>query len=246
MSSWQPSGRRPGSIYAPPPPPNEEDETIWLISYADLMTLLFTFFVMLYSATLIDDGNVLKRAMSSYMQGTGTSTDVTVGGGALAVQLQKQISEQVEQEQRSGDVTVQIKKEGLSITFSSSLLFELGSSELRPESLKVIKNIVGVLKKHASRMKIRVEGFTDDNPIVQGKRFKSNWELSGSRASRIVSLLEAEGFPADQLAMIGYGSSRPIAPNRTPSGGPDLDGQRLNRRVVLTVYEIAPSANTGK
>jgi chemotaxis protein MotB len=164
----------------------------------------------------------------------------------VATALRKQIAERMEQERISGDVSVEVKKEGLNITFSSSLLFPLGSSELKPESAKVLQEVVGILQSKAKSMKIRVEGFTDDNPIKHRKRFASNWELSGSRASRVVTLLEEQGFPPSQLTMIGYGSSRPIAPNRMPSGEADEAGQRLNRRVVLTVYEIVPLAEPAK
>jgi len=211
----------------------EDEDTVWLLSYSDLMTLLFTFFVMLYSSNKMDDGENLRKALASYVQGSGDANKA----GVNIEQIKSTLKERIEQEKLLKEIDVSVKNNGLNITFSSNLLFELGASELRPDSLKTVEQIIKIVQeKGGPQFRVRVEGHTDDNPIISGN-YKSNWELSGARAANIVALFEKNGFPAKSLLAVGYGSSRPLVPNRTPAGEKDVDGQRKNRRVVLTVYK---------
>lgn len=220
----------------------ENEDTVWLLSYADLMTLMFTFFVMLYSSVVKDDGETLRKTLSAYMQGSGADNggQGAGGGSADAIEtLKKSMSARIEAEQIMHDVQVEVRNQGLNITFSSNLLFDLGSANLRVDALKPLASVIATLKERAPQMRVRVEGHTDDNPMVRKTgRFRSNWELSGARAAQIASLFEEAGYPAENLMAVGYGSSRPVAPNRTPAGAADPEGQRRNRRVVLTVYEV--------
>ncbi|MBX3023077.1 MAG: OmpA family protein [Bdellovibrionales bacterium] len=229
----------------------EDEETIWLLSYADLMTLLFTFFVMLYSSAQMDEGKTLRKTLAAYMQGTGGSNEAATAnagpgpGGDDMESIRSSLSERIETERLLKDVRMEIKNQGLNITFSSNLLFDTGSAELRLDSMEPLNKVIGTLKEKAPQMKVRVEGHTDDVPIRAGRPYKNNWELSGARAAHIVSLFEKLGYPAENLIAVGYGSSRPVAANRKPAGGVDQDGRRRNRRVVLTVFQVAPEAKAG-
>jgi chemotaxis protein MotB len=227
------------SIYGKTEVHSDDEETIWLMSYADLMTLLFTFFVMLYSSVIRDESENLRKALSSYIQGGDAQGGPATGISAAEIvdQLKNYLSERILDEQLTDDVKIGVNNHELTITFSSSLLFDLGSSELRADANKPLDEVTSILSEKAKSMRIRVEGYTDDNPISTS-RFHSNWELSGARAAHIVSLLEAKGFPSDHLLIVGYGSSRPLAPNRTTAGVKNPEGQRLNRRVILTVYRL--------
>lgn len=213
---------------------HEDDESIWLLSYADLMTLMFTFFVMLYASLLQDDTQALRRTLSNFVTGNGEG--VNAGASDSAVDLKRSLTEKLEEEQLLREVQVTLNKNGLKLTFSSNLLFDLGASELRAESEDVLKRMSKVILSKAPGMKVRIEGHTDDNPIRTG-RFKTNWELSGARAAHIASLFEKQGFNPTHLIAIGYGESRPLKPNRTPAGAADVAAQQANRRVIITLYE---------
>jgi chemotaxis protein MotB len=84
---------------------------------------------------------------------------------------------------------------------------------------------------------VRVEGHTDDRPIVSG-RYKSNWELSSARAIGVMTALMGAGIPPERVSLAGYGEYRPIAPNTSE------DGRKQNRRVdlVVTPLRAAPAA----
>lgn len=232
----------------------DDDDTIWLLSYADLMTLLFTFFVMLYSSAMMDDGKALRKTLASYMQGSGMTNEAApdnagpgpgqgVGSGTGTIEsIRSSLAERIETEQMLKDVRVEVKNQGLNITFSSNLLFDMGSAQLRADSMDPLVKVIKTLKEKAPEMKVRVEGHTDSVPMKFGLRYRDNWELSGARAAHIVGIFEKNGYPSENLVAVGYGSSRPIAPNRTPAGAADKEGQRRNRRVVLTVYKVTPSA----
>jgi chemotaxis protein MotB len=90
---------------------------------------------------------------------------------------------------------------------------------------------------------IKVEGYTDDNPIHSGV-FPSNWELSSARAGAILRIFEKLGFEPFRLMAIGFGSSRPAYPNRDSNGKAIAENQSLNRRVVIKV--ILPEGETEK
>jgi chemotaxis protein MotB len=213
---------------------NEDDESIWLISYADLMTLLFTFFVMLYASLLTEQDQELRQSLKRYLQGDGSSPHHAATPSTS--DLQKTLHEELEKEELLRDVKIQLNARGLQIVLSSSLLFDLGSAELRPDSRAALAKVVALIKDKGPRYKVRVEGHTDDNPVTRG-RYRSNWELSGARASHIVELFERMGFPAQRLVAVGYSDSRPLMPNRSKEGLADPEAQRLNRRVVISLYQ---------
>lgn len=206
-----------------------DEDSVWLLSYADLMTLLFTFFVMMYALAIQDDGAHIRKSISNYLQG-GSETKV-----AALTEVQDNIIERLDTEKILHKSNILMTNGGLDLTFSASLLFDSGSAELRPEALKTIRKVAEIIKEKGSHLKIQVEGHTDDNPISNSK-YKSNWELSGARAAHIVSLFESAGLPEKNLMAIGYGSSRPIAANRSPSGEKDSQAQQQNRRVVLSLF----------
>lgn len=161
----------------------------WLINYADLMTELVCFFIILYalSATLQKDVN--KAA--------------------------EDIQEKIDQKEITGDV--KYTKEGLQISLTEKgdfTFFESGKAELTQKAKEVIDKIIPELMKLSND--IVVEGHTDNVPI-KTPQFSSNWELSTSRATNVVRFLIYEkNFPPQRLAAVGYGEYKPVAPNDTP------------------------------
>jgi flagellar motor protein MotB len=115
-------------------------------------------------------------------------------------------------------------------------LFDSGSATLKPEGIKVVTKLAETLKGYPDTV-IRSEGHTDDRPISTG-RFPSNWELSSARATEVVRSLQKQGISPERLIAIGYGDTRPAAPNT------DAESRAKNRRVEIIVVP-APATTAG-
>ncbi len=163
----------------------------WLVNYADLMTEMVCFFVILYA---------LGAALNKETQ-----------------QAMKDVKEMIEKGEVKGNVT--INKDGLIISVQEKeqmAFFTSGSADLTPGMEQVLTKLAPVLKKLVSEHDIVVEGHTDDRRI-SNDYFDSNWELSTARSTNVVrALIDGHGFPPSRLGAIGYGQHRPIAPNDTP------------------------------
>ncbi len=177
----------------------------WMVNYADLMTELVCFFIVLYA---------LSAALSKDVQ-----------------KAKKEVEETMKQEQIAGEVKV--TKEGMQITLQETgenVFFESGSSELSPRMEELLVKIAPTLKNLVKeKFDVVVEGHTDNVPIRTAK-FSSNWDLSTARATDVVKYLIAQyDFPPQHLAAIGYGEHRPLAANDTE------EHRSMNRRVVFFV-----------
>jgi chemotaxis protein MotB len=204
---------------------HEEGETIWLISYADLMTLLFSFFALLQSFSKIDVEAFEKtrQASTEFFGGDfKTPTDV----------MRKEIQKQLADKGMTDQAFFEDFSKGTTITFRGSLFFDAGQSDLKPEAAALIDKMIPVIKKQPYKFLVLVEGHTDDSPM-QSEKFPSNWELSGARAAAVLRLFEKAGFPKSNLRAVGYADTRPVVPNRDANNIPIATNQSQNRRVVI-------------
>ena len=117
---------------------------------------------------------------------------------------------------------------GTVITLEDSVLFDFGSSDLRGEASTTLTNLATVLKD-SKAPKVQVQGHTDS---VSDDAF--NQKLSEQRAQAVSSALKSDGVTAD-LEAVGYGETKPVAPNENPDGSDNPGGRRLNRRVEIFV-----------
>jgi len=219
----------------------------WIVSYADLLTLLFCFFVVMYSISSLDSSkysllsNTLEQQLSDERDKNTELTSepreklskdqlYTQNVLEQAEQEIDQIAADVEQEfhQLIDEERVKVKRNKfwLEVEFNSNLLYPSGSSELLDEAKPILVSLAHRLAPMNNRLNI--EGFTDDRPI-NNEVFPSNWELSAARAATVVRLFEANGVEPVRMASIGYGEHQPIADNNTD------EGRALNRRVVVVV-----------
>jgi chemotaxis protein MotB len=178
----------------------EDDESVaqvghpappWMVNYADLMTEMVCFFVILYA---------MSAALNKDVQAAAT-----------------EVQEMIEVGEVSGNVTM--NKDGLLISLEEQgklSFFESGKSELTGEMKDTLDKMFGVLKKISDKNEVIIEGHTDDIPI-RTKEFSSNWDLSTARATEVVKYFISKGFPANKMGAIGYGSHRPIVPNTSPA-----------------------------
>jgi chemotaxis protein MotB len=230
-----------------------ENHERWIIPYADMVTLLFAFFVVMYSISQQDLAK-LKHVSESVQEAflgqkkggakikkvdfskspttpeTGPKFMVrrTVSDQELLDELRKQLTQDgfdfIYQEKVS-PIQVKIDSRGVVISISAGYLFDHGATEIRPELYPVIQIVADIIK-NVDRL-VLVEGHTDNLPVV-GNLFYSNWELSALRATSMVRLLTQQyNIDPTRLTASGYGQYRPVADNSTE------EGRVQNRRVEI-------------
>jgi chemotaxis protein MotB len=236
----------------------------WIVTYSDLVTLLLTFFILLYSFSVID---IVKfRAFITSFQGSGVldwsssplqerspqdthqPTEVTATPSQQEIPVLDQIS-QVNQVNPLLEVyhTVQafLQESGLEDLVGVRYEDRGIALDIRDRVLfdtgkadlrPEARQLLDKLSELLKKLpfQISVEGHTDNRPI-NTLEFPSNWELSAERAVRVVRyLVEQKGLDPRQFAAVGYGEHKPVAPNTS------LENMALNRRVVIMIIARDP------
>ena len=212
---------------------HSHDESSWLISYADMMTLLCGFFIMLFSMSKLDNPQYdsFKSAMAKQFGGEYVSATKELAFFAT------QIIQELGIEKQS---IIKSDPYGVSVTFESTIFFDTLSAEASTEGKRILNGFIEKIMKKQKQTgkyyKIIAEGHTDSRPVVGGT-YPTNWELSASRAARVVRMFLGAGFPPDHLTAIGYADTRPLVEVKTASGTVNPDALAKNRRVVLRILE---------
>jgi chemotaxis protein MotB len=213
--------------------PKEHDtEGVWLISYADMMTLLMGFFALLTAMSSFNEEQFKETAEEAalYFGGEVITAYEDLGKAIQALITEKGLEEQVQ---------IKVSKTGIVLTFEGTLFFSSGSFELREGATLLMNQLLKILDQEAKDKRYLIEGHTDDIPINQGI-IRSNWELSSLRATAVARLFERYNFKREQILTIGFGETRPILRNRDEQGNPISKNQDQNRRVVLKVMDNLP------
>lgn len=233
----------------------------WMISYADFVTLLFAFFVVMYAISSVNEEKY-KTFSSSLNTAFALRPDVAPVGVVATQQdavlkalvdkrtarlgeQQRKIQEQMKSladglsevmapmiKQRT--VSINQTRRGVVIDISASVLFRTGDANLQPGMLDVLRQVAAVLVKE--ELSIEVEGHSDDIPIATAQ-FPSNWELSSARASSVVRALIDNGVPGKRLSVVGLASNQPLVPNDS------AENRARNRRVLITI--LSPNVRRG-
>lgn len=220
----------------------------YLITYADLITLLLGLFVILYASSRVDEEKFkeLSHAFSEYFQ----PEKISDGGASVFKGIPNGIPEpimpypskksleqiQVETERSlkkyvdNGLLTVTRTSNGLTLSLSEKLLFKSGKAEVEPEGMSVIDTLALILR--GIDKQISVDGHTDSDPI-RSFRYESNWHLSVARAVNVGYYLVERGISESNLMLRGFGSQRPVAPNSS------IEGKAKNRRVEINITELS-------
>ena len=139
------------------------------------------------------------------------------------------LEEKLKQEIDDKSVRLEMAQKGLAIVFLTEVLFDSGKTDIKQEAFPALDKIAGILKDNIEDRNIGIEGHTDNEPIKHSK-WKSNWELSTSRATSVLHyLVDAKGIDPKRVAAIGYGEYRPVASNDT------VEGKKQNRRVEIVI-----------
>lgn len=231
-----------------------ENHERWLVSYADFITLLFAFFVVMYSISSVNVGKYrtvsesIKAALNPIVSPPSSPTPLALstskaaltapdspGSKEVAVRKLRNLVKGIKASPQLAMVRITEKVNGdIVITIPDQLLFNSGEAAVRSEALRFLEGLgtaIIELNRHT-----RIEGHTDNVPI-RTAQFPSNWELSSTRAVMVVRVLsELYGVPADHLAAVGHAETRPVTANA------DAEQRAKNRRVEVVILEQAPPA----
>jgi len=218
----------------PKPPPAEEpvDES-WMGTYADAITLLMAFFVMLL--TFADyDIPAFEEAAAAISENVGGGESGPTATQQLKVDMEDVVFDM------NADQVMEVSQDshGIVIEMRSGAFFKPGSASLRKAAFPVLKKMGQMLgAPKFGCFNIEVEGHTDDIPI-KTKRFPSNWELSAARASRVTRFLIGQQLQPFRFRAIGLADIMPKVPNRDPEGKPIKENQATNRRIQMRVERM--------
>jgi len=231
-----------------------ESHDRWLISYADFITLLFAFFVVMYAVSVVNVGKykVLSDSLGDAFGGRPETpqASTTIEQLPLTNLITRKRAEAARRERdrlntlarelnaslapliKSGQVRVIQTGRGVTVEINARVLFEEGQALLGGEARATLGAVATLLRNdpHA----IQVEGHTD-NVKIANPAFPSNWELSAVRASSVVRLFIEGGVAEGRLTAVGHGANLPVAPNT------DEAGRARNRRVAVTILAALPA-----
>ncbi len=231
---------------------DHENHERWLVSYADFITLLFAFFVVMYAISSVNEGKykTLSAALVKAFHnnpdqipamGSGVQTGLdpipvptaeitTEEGDAVQNEKMREIADDIlkvmEPLVKEGQVRVAQSRAGVSVEINAGVLFEAGQALLEKKPVEVLKAVAEVVAKVPEM--IMVEGHTDNTPI-NSPVYPSNWELSSARASSVVRLFIENGVAPRRLTAMGYADQRPVASNDTN------EERAKNRRVTIRI-----------
>lgn len=230
----------------------------WLISYADFITLLFAFFVVMYAISSVNEGKykVFSASLTSAFSSKLIHSNTVVPNNqdeallkALVDRRNARLAELQRKQQefmdniaknlnrvmqplvKNGQVSVTQTNRGVVLDINASALFNQGEAALEPAAVKTLGEVAEVLRD--GDQAIEVDGHTDDVPIKTAI-YPSNWELSSARASSVVRLFIDHGVKSERLSAVGLADNQPVVPNDSP------ENRAKNRRVTVTI--LAPAA----
>ncbi len=218
----------------------------WLLTYADLITLLMAFFIVMYAMSEVNTQRyaLLSKAMRLAFNGRPsvirTSSQIPLNNGRTAsnhkpmvpaqqslADLYRQVQAMIKSQNLQGQVNVRVTGEGVAITFQAQILFASGSDQIKSSAYAALDSVAGLLQALPNPVDVR--GYTDDVPIHL-PQFPSNWELSVLRATNVVHfLIQHGGLDPARFSATGFSEYHPVASNATSVG------RQQNRRVEMMV-----------
>ena len=229
-----------------------ENHERWLVSYADFITLLFAFFVVLYATSNRNEEKEqqFQDSIRNYMKvfatafGTGSNTANPSPGAVfdsldtvkrrskdhkqMEEEIQKIVASHLSEKDRKDLIPdIKVDNNSVRIVLSSSAFFPTGSAKMRLPATKALGSIADVLKRMPYHL--NVEGHTDNAPVIGGQ-FETNWELAGARASSIVRFLsKVYGINPKKMSATSFADQHPLEPN-------DSEEHRAkNRRMEIVI-----------
>jgi chemotaxis protein MotB len=207
----------------------------YLITYADLITLLLGLFILLYTASNLDAQkyekmvNAIGNVFGGEHQTIKVIPDSEIPIAPPLGNLKSDINSLIEKNNYTSSIKLEENSRGVTIHILEDIVFPSGSSELKKSSKIVLQQLSAIIKKLPND--IRIEGHTDNVPISTSQ-FPSNWHLSVARAlSTAYYLMTEQGLDPEKLSIVGYSEYKPLDSNE------NLSGRATNRRVDIIIIK---------
>ncbi|MGE5399249.1 MAG: flagellar motor protein MotB [Ignavibacteriales bacterium] len=216
------------------------DKDRYLITYADLITLLLGLFIILYAISNVDTQKYAKlmSAMGHVFGVNGKAENLLkTDGGQFSIKdkimppgnLKKDLQNMIDEKGFNNSIKLEENERGITIHILDEILFPSATADLNDGSKDILRRIAALIKP--LKNDIRVEGHTDNIPI-NSSAYPSNWHLSVSRAlNTAYYLIDQEGLSPDKVSIVGYSEYRPVSSNIT------AEGRRSNRRVDIVILK---------
>ncbi|PIK14820.1 flagellar motor protein MotB [Halobacteriovorax sp. JY17] len=215
----------------------EDDSSGWLVSYADMMTLIACFFILMMAFANFDPVGFNQKAeelSKSFNKGKWKSSDIKLN----------EINEEIARHPTLKKMSkITLNNSELAITFSGSVLFPEGQTKLPKELVDSLDTLVDIIRTKNANYQVIIEGHSDPFEHRKNKSVTSSWELAAIRASKVLERFEYLGFSAKNLVAISKGESKPVAENTDDKGQPIMRNILQNRRVVI---KVAKPVNEGQ
>lgn len=219
----------------------------WMTTYGDMVTLLLTFFVMMYTTATVDGAKIQLilaafnglglRSGGTTLQATGQLADMgntvmslpSAQKGRALDEARKKAVSMFQPEIKTKKVQVKEDERGLVISLAADAFFEPASAEVRIEESRDVLERVSNLLISMEDHKFRIEGHTDSTATDPQGQWRTNWELSTARATNVLHYLVDFGVSEDKFQVAGFADTVPIASEETE------EGRSYNRRVDIIV-----------
>lgn len=221
----------------------------WMDTYADTITLLLTFFILLYSISAVDSEKLkqLNHALQSSLKGNTEVSEVKdikdlevktkepESGNTEYEDLAKKLNNTIEKNGLTEVIKLRKEDRGIVLQLDETILFEPGKADLKENNKEVLETITTIINEHDND--VLIEGHTDNVPM-SNKEFASNWELSAARAlSAVTYFVHDKQIDPMRFSVKGYGEYKPLVPNDTP------ENRAINRRIDILMVEQKVKGN---
>ncbi len=208
-------------------------EDDWLVTYADAVTLVLCFFIILFSVS--EPSPSAYKELAESLAEAGFFDEAQDDPFEVMTESFEVMIEQNDLEQ---SMAVEQTDKGMMLELSSSSFYQSGSAKFKPEAIPILKQVVDILRDfNYDAYVIAADGHTDDVPM-RSALFPSNWELSGGRSANIVRFFIASGLDQELMQASGFAETRPKVPNKDTEGRPIPENREINRRVVIRVERV--------
>lgn len=230
---------------------SESGSESWLTTYADFITLLLTFFILLYALTSGVNKKKFHALIGVFQKGRGVLKHESVTRNEIPplrihrMQNWQKFNKEIKKRGLQNEVHFKIGSNGVYITLGGPVTFKTYSAELKSEAGEVLTLIAQSIQKYAYEplKTVKVYGNTDNRPVAEGAaKFPSNWALGAARAISVVQfLVEHSEVPGKKFEVVSFGKYHPVASNTTE------EGRSKNRRVKIFVeYKKQQAESTKK
>jgi len=234
----------------------EEAPSTWMATYADMITLMLCFFLIMFNPDEVTQAQLDAISASMHTGGIGSRAggltlsqgrNADLGntimsmpsmerGRSMGTELRRAVSV-FTPEIRSNQVRVSHTERGVVITLASDAFFQPASDQINIEATRdILLRLGGFLSSTDPEMagrKFRIEGHTDSSPIDPAGPWPSNWSLSAARSISVLHYLVDLGIDENRFQVAGFSDTVPIANNNTP------EGRAYNRRVDIIILDDA-------